>query len=323
MRLAATSGVPLEIECSLRWAEDLIAEATADLPAIPDDVGRPLRLRVSADRRPSEDLDGGWVVLSRRAWTRDGEVAIRDVCSSGFDLRLGFRDGPHMDLRWRPPARSRAAAKLLRSRFRLLARAALVQYPSLWWASTRGCTPIHAAVVTAGGATVLLAGPSGVGKSTLVERELEAGGHAVSDNVCVTDGRTAWGLVEPIRGEGTSGPRAPHGRRERPMPRRVFSLTPDIVVVLRRGTGDAIRARRIDADEASRQLVAGTYMAGELRRYWPLAATLAIGSGLGPVHPAIAATVQTLTERVPCFEVALNDIRGVRLADALEECLTA
>ena len=42
-------------------------------------------------------------------------------------------------------------------------------------------------------------GPGGVGKSTLLAAELAGGGRATSDNLCVSDGREVWGLVEPLR----------------------------------------------------------------------------------------------------------------------------
>ena len=45
--------------------------------------------------------------------------------------------------------------------------------------------------------------------------------------------------------------------------------------------------RPLSPDEAARALVAGTYMAGELRRFWPFAATLALATGIGPVHPDV------------------------------------
>ena len=35
-------------------------------------------------------------------------------------------------------------------------------------------------------------------------------------------------------------------------------------------------------------------MAGELRRYWSLAATLSLGTGAGPAHPAVEAVAATL-----------------------------
>src|SRR5262249_48040388 len=148
----------------------------------------------------------GFSVLTRGAWSRAGDVVVEDVCGTGFDLRVAVQDGtPDFTFRSRPRPRRRLEGKLLPSRFQLLVRAALVQYPVLWWASVRGRAPLHAVACTAGPGVALLAGPGGVGKSTLLSAELEDGGAATSDNLCVGDGHVAWGLVEPMRIEGAAG----------------------------------------------------------------------------------------------------------------------
>ena len=73
----------------------------------------------------------------------------RERLHRGFDLRLRCGpEGVELTYRWRPPARDRAAAWALRSRFHLLARAVLMQYPALWWAGTRGRAPLHASACT-------------------------------------------------------------------------------------------------------------------------------------------------------------------------------
>jgi hypothetical protein len=242
-------------------------------------------------------------------------VIVRDACSSGLDLRV-TAGGPTLDIaaRWRPPVTGRAASAVLRARSRLLIRAVLLQYPALWWAQRRGRAPLHASVCTVGnpgGHTVLIAGPGGIGKSTLVNAELARGASAASDNVCVSDGRAAWGLLEPRRVPaggpgGGHGRRMPHGRREAPWPNRVDELRPDLVLVLRRGTGEAATAAPCPPQTAARSLVAGTYMAGELRRYWSFAATLALGTGLGDTHPGVERVARALTTELPCLEVLLG-----------------
>ena len=77
---------------------------------------------------------------------------------------------------------------MLRARARLLLRAVLLQYPALWRSQLRGRAPLHASVCGLGaadGPAVLLAGPGGVGKSTLVHGELLNGALATCDNLCV------------------------------------------------------------------------------------------------------------------------------------------
>src|SRR5207253_6805593 len=124
--------------------------------------------------------------------------------------------------------------------------------------------------------------------STLLQTELTAGGQAISDNLCVSDGRTAWGLLEPMRlAGGGAGRSMPHGRHEEPLEGRLPDLAPDRVVVVRRGTGAYPALCACASDGAARSLVTGTYMAGELRRYWAFAATLAAATGLGPAHPDV------------------------------------
>jgi hypothetical protein len=156
----------------------------------------------------------------------------------------------------------------------------------------------------------MLAGPGGVGKSTLVHGELLNGAVPICDNVCVSDGRDAWGLVEPLRlpaeiGAGT-GRRMPYGRREATWLRRTDQLAPDLLVALARGSQPGVT--RCDPALAARQLAAGTYMAGELRRYWAFAATLALGTGLGSSHPPVQQVAQELSDRLPCLQVTLGDL---------------
>jgi hypothetical protein len=128
-----------------------------------------------------------------------------------------------------------------------------------------------------------------------------------------------WGLVEPMRAEHLAGRRMPHGRREGELPNRVAVLTPDRVVVLRRGDGRRVEVRPLDAEVAARALVTGTYMAGELRRYWSFAATLTLASGLGPAHPPVGEVAHAFANRLPCLEVAIPNADDLRLSDVLAE----
>lgn len=311
-----TAGERIAIDCDLQWVSDLIGEAAAgELESW--DVGlATLAVHVESANRPYGGI--AKEPLTRGAWRlRDG-VVIEDVCSTGFDLLLRVgRDLPEFTFRWRPRLRGQAAARLLRSRFILLARAVLTQYPALWCAGLRGRAPLHASVCTAGDLQPMLAGPAGVGKSTLLTRELASGGHAISDNICVSDGTTAWGLVEPLRIEGATGRSMPHGRAERPMERRATAMIPDFLVALRRGTADVPSVGQCEAATATRSLITGTYMAGELRRYWGFADTLAAGTELGPAHPPVERIAGILASRLPCAEIVLSREPGIGLAQLL------
>ncbi len=316
-----TAGVRVRLETALPWVGELLEECCGDaLSAVPgpDLAGEAGVLEVRVERNHAHFDTSTLHPLTRGAWAGRGQVVIRDVCTSGFDLRLVLADGPRLTYRWRPPLPTRAASLGLRSRFHLLVRAALLQYPAMWWASTRGMVPLHAPVCTARDVPVMLAGPGGVGKTTLLAAELELGGAATSDNLCVTDGRRCWGVVEPLRLETAEGRRMPHGRREAPLRSRASCLSPEMVVVLRRGFGATAEVRLCPAAAAARELAGGTYMAGELRRYWAFSATLSVATGLGPAHPRVSDIAEQMARQLPCLEVTLPAVPGPMLRDLVD-----
>jgi hypothetical protein len=124
-----------------------------------------------------------------------------------------------------------------------------------------------------------------------------------------------WGIVEPLRSEQGRGKSAPHGRHETTLYHRVDSLRPRLLVVLRRGA--EVRVQRCDPPEATRALVASTYAAGELRRYWPLHALLALGTGMGPAHPPVDDVAATFASRSQCLTVDLPHVQGVRIGEVI------
>lgn len=304
----ATGGLTMALGCELGWVRERLVEGAAgalvDAPrwgSHPCHVDLVVAVEASRSAFPTR----GWHAVTRDSWCRDGDVVVADVVTSGFDLRLTWRGSvPVMTFRYRPPQRTRVAGMALRGRARLLVRAALLQFPVMWAASLRGRAPVHAAAVD-GGPTgpLLLAGASGAGKTTMVERAAAGGDRWVSDNLAVSDGRSVWGLVEPVRSVTGDGRGAPHGRRERRLDGRVASLDPAAFVVLSRGPER--RVERLDPQQAAQYLVASTYAAGELRRYWPLHAVLSLGSGAGPAHPSVQQTARSLAARMPCFAVEL------------------
>jgi hypothetical protein len=304
MRALSTAGEHLGVDCAVpRLAALLDAGTGGELEEAPA-AEETLHLEVQADHRPfGRD---GWTLIGRGAWAIPPCALITDACSSGFDLLVEPRGRTlQVTARYRPRPATRGANVLLGSRFRLLAAQTLVHYPALWWASQHGRVPLHVSVTSGDGGVTMIAGPSGVGKSTMLSAGLPHGEIATADNVCACDSRTAYGLVEPLRIEGgPAAPAAPHGRREVPLTGRVPSLDPDRLVVLgRAAAGEKTTVRPLSPPEAARALVAGTYMAGELRRFWPLAATLALATGIGPAHPDVSGVATTLAARLPCVEV--------------------
>lgn len=326
VRRCVSAGLRVEVEPRLGWVGSMLDEALAgDL--LPGDERSPVDLHVRVEREHDGFDVAGWQVITRGVYASAGRVVMQDACSTGFDLMVE-PSGSTLEVRarWCPSMRSRAAASLLRSRFHLLVRCALLQYPALWWAGVHGGVPLHVSAIRLGApledTVVLLAGPGGVGKSTLLETELAAGGRATCDNVCVltsdpVDGVVASGLLEPLRLQGVGGRRMAHGRSERAWSGRVSELTATRLVVVRRGRENAAAVRPIDAEEAARALEGGTYAAGELRRYWPFAASLALGTGLGPVHPPVPEGALEAASLLPCSELLLPTWTGLRLADAL------
>jgi hypothetical protein len=312
-----TGGERLLITSAIPWVGELIEEAAAgELRRYNPD--HPASVVVNIESSNHAYITSSWEPLTRGAWRQGNEVVMEDVCSSGFDLRLlCTREATEFTFRWRPRLTGRAASTLLRTRFILLARAVLLQYPALWRASVRGRAPLHASACAVGDLQPLLAGPGGVGKSTLIAQELAAGGNAISDNLCVSDGITAWGVVEPIRVEGGNGRSMPHGRTEASLPGRLDSLTPNSVVVIRRGHDDVATVYSCGTESVARSLITGTYMAGELRRYWAFAATLSAGTELGPPHAPVETIARQLAARLPSMEIVLPRRPGVRLAELM------
>jgi len=327
--VATSGGERVEVHGAPRWLAALLAGALE-----PAGGAGAVTVRVDLDASRAPLPLPGRRLVTRGVWRgAAGEgggpaaVLVEDACSAGFDLlvRPPAPDGAgplRVTARYRPGLRTRAANRALRDRFALLARQTLVQYPLLWRAGLRGGVPLHAsafveagrspAAAPAGG--VLLIGPGGVGKSTLLLAETGAGGRATSDNLCLwRDGR-AHGVVEPLRVEGGPGRRTTRGRRERDLPGRLAAVRPDRVVLLGRGAPGSPASRRpLPAPAAARALAAGTYAAGELRRYWQFAAVLALATGAGPAHPPIQAVAAAITSALPCTEVRLRP--GSRLVD--------
>jgi hypothetical protein len=308
MRVVTTAGERIAVDCAIgRMAALLDAGTGGELTEAPA-AGVTVRLDVQARRQPFDRA--GWTLVGRGAWADGRRALIADACSSGFDLLIEAGD-PVLTVtaRYRPDPATRAANLLLGGRFRLLAVQTLVHYPALWWASVRGRVPLHVSVTSGRDGVTMIAGPGGVGKSTLLSAGLRLGEIATADNLCACDSRVAYGLVEPLRVEASGGgPSAPHGRREIPLTGRVPSLEPDRLVVLRRGAaGSGTAVRPLPAAQAARELVTGTYMAGELRRFWSFAATLALATGLGPAQPDVAGVAALLAARLPCLEVRVAE----------------
>jgi hypothetical protein len=326
----ATAGELVAISSRLPWLDEIIEDGCdGRLTALSSAPGSPtVMLEIESSRRPFPI--GGLVPIARGVYGSSSLVVMEDVGSSGLDLAIGWNgDVLHVTTRWRPTHQERIVSVALPTRNRLLLREVLLQYPAMWRAGVRGRAPLHASVcrrnATVDGTVRLIAGPSGVGKSTFVQRDLSVGGDATCDNLCVCDGTTAWGVVEPVRvPSSVAGRRSTHGRRETTLGRRVEHLDPTMIVLLRRSGPDPRESRFTAAEVAFRTLVTGTFMAGELRRYWGFAATLALATGEGPAEPEVAQVARRLADRLPASEVFVPEHRDVSgAADILPPRLEA
>lgn len=316
-----SAGEQVVVESGLPWVTRIVARAVglpgphADHPdSTVDDRPATVCLRVESTTAPFDPA--GLRPVTRGVYADGHRTVLTNVGGSGFDLLITVTVGDELMVgaRYRPSRPTRAANLLLTRRFGLLAGQVLVHYPVLWRASWRGRVPLHASVIATATGTPLIAGPGGVGKSTLVSAALRAGAEATADNLCCADDTECFGLAEPLRIDaGTAaGQPTSHGRVEQPFDRRVEVLAPDRVVVLERGARTDVTS--ITAGEAARSLVAGTYAGGELRRYWAFAATLALSTGRGPAHPPIAETALQYARRLPCVRVRVGDGDAVAAA---------
>jgi hypothetical protein len=58
-------------------------------------------------------------------------------------------------------------------------------------------------------------------------------------------------------------------------------------------------------------------MAGELRRYWAFAATLAAGTEIGPEHPPVTSVASAFAAQLPCYVLLFARSHGVGLSELL------
>jgi hypothetical protein len=288
------------------------AAATDAVPA--DAVPPSVQVSVQASRDPFD-------VRRLRPVTRDacsdGAVTVlHNACGSGFDLQIRIDDERsclEVTARYRAAPALRAANAVLSRRFVLLAGQTLIHYPVLWRAGWRHRVPLHIAALASSAGTPLIAGPGGVGKSTVIMHAGADGVSPTADNLCVGDGIACFGLVEPLRIAASGRPGTSHGRADTVLNTRTPVLVPDRVVALYRGTRTRIES--IKPDQAARYLVGGTYAAGELRRYWQFAATLALATGRGPAHPPVTETSVAYCDSLPCFRVEVGDGDRVSLPE--------
>jgi len=163
-------GIPVRFETHAREVLDAVADAFGRGDAAERDAGwadeEPVRVRI---RLRSGDADGHAPAPLRQRWSGD-RLWVRAGESRGMaDLA-------------RRRAWARVTAGLVRDRERF--RDGVLHALTLWMLTALDRQPLHAAGLERDGAVLLLAGPSGVGKSTLVYAALRDGLRVLAED-CV------------------------------------------------------------------------------------------------------------------------------------------
>jgi hypothetical protein len=197
----------------------------------------------------------------------------------------------------------------------------LVYYPTFWWLEHQGlCHPIHAGGVQLPNGVVALAGPSGVGKSTLVTGlACDPAARLLSDTFLLHQGARVRSVPEPLlldqwsRGWLGGNASALQPIRHRYSLNRDGFHWPDEQLI----NGGVVRllvfpqraarhyVRPLPPHHAQGRIRAGDLIVNDVRRYWAFASVLEV---LDP-NPLVQAREQSLAElvhTVPAFEVGLT-----------------
>ena len=197
----------------------------------------------------------------------------------------------------------------------------LVYYPCWWWLEqTRDLHPIHAGAVTTDAGAILLAGASGIGKSTLaVALAMSPGTRFLSDSFVLQQGDDVWAVREPILldawsrrwlGSAADELQVIEGSfglnrcgYQMPAHRRVEAGRVALLLFPRRAPESY--ARPISAEQAHHRLSAADLMINDLRRYWAFAAVLE-QLHLGGLVARREAHLARLVAATPCYEIGLT-----------------
>ena len=295
----------------LRWHEGVPPDRATVLPGLDtmDRVDRDLYRR-----------DG------ELAWFRVDELPDLRLCFAWDGARLRV-EGDYYHRLSKTPRRDQMSRLLYRRRLPQLRRRRfttllyyLLYYPAFWLLERRGWHPIHAGGVELPAGVAVFAGPSGVGKSTIVTGlATTPGARLLSDTFLVHRGPEVRAVPEPLLLDDRSRAwlgneaqlleRVPHryclGREGYHLPVERLRAAGQARVLLfpHRAASHSVRA--LTPAHARGRLRAGDLIVNDLRRYWAFAAVLEL---LDP-HPLVSereASLAVLAEQVPVYEVGVS-----------------
>ncbi len=304
--LAAAPGPAPAVTSVLRWHE---GQPPTQRPAGPQVDRLDRDLYATADTLSWFRVDDLRDLHLRFTW-HEGRLSVE----GDFYFRLGngqLRDRLRRLLAWRDLRRRRFTTLLYY----------LVYYPCWWWLEqTQDVHPIHAAGVLTDAGVTLLAGASGVGKSSLaVALAALPDARFLSDSFVVHRSADVYAVPEPVLldawsrqwlGNGIDALQAidwPYGLGRGgyhvPPARRADEGRAALLVFPRRATETYVRP--ITAERAHQRLSAADLIINDLRRYWAFAAVLEqlVPGGLVARREAHLAK---LANEVPCYEMGLR-----------------
>jgi hypothetical protein len=196
----------------------------------------------------------------------------------------------------------------------------LVYYPCWWWLEqTEDLHPLHAAAVSTEAGVILLAGASGIGKSSLTMALTASGARMLADSFVMHRNTDVCAVREPVLldewsrrwlGAAADFLRPIDGhyglqRRGYLLPaERMAERGRAVLLVLPRRSSQAY-VKGIGAEEAHQRVSALDLIINDLRRYWAFAAVLEQLAPRG-LMARREAHLAGLTAAVPAFEIGLT-----------------
>jgi hypothetical protein len=197
----------------------------------------------------------------------------------------------------------------------------LLYYPCFWWLERHErLHPIHAAGVEVDGGVIVLAGPSGVGKSTLSTGLASAtGAKLLSDTFLLHDGAATRPVREPLLLDAWSRSWLCEGanllqpidwrycldRNGFHWPQQRLSIGGAARLLLFPHRALRHYVRPLSPAQAQGQIDAGNFIVNDLRRYWAFAAAVEMLDP-SPLGTARDASLAALVRDVPSYELGLT-----------------